>query len=277
MSHLYYTYDKEENQVNCHILNNIVTKSTLERFDFKLSDKNSICLDRLKKLIDTTTREEIAKSLNCDTSLITKHYNGDRNITLDYAVKYAKYFDVSLDYLAGISNEKIALNDEWGILLRKIYEYTGLSSHAVEILETLKSFGYTNYCDLINRLIEDLQPELDSLRDDLAFPEKSLFTTLVQYMEAEFLNNNKELSISAGGNLIDFKNTKSDDLLTDYRDMFIIKEIKAGKIIEQVLRNSVIDSLKTFKQQNDMSWLFRPDESKTEISIDDIDTDDLPF
>ncbi|MBR2133437.1 MAG: helix-turn-helix transcriptional regulator [Eubacterium sp.] len=231
----------------------------------------------MKKLIDTTTREEIAKSLNCDTSLITKHYNGDRNITLDYAVKYAKYFDVSLDYLAGISNEKIALNDEWGILLRKIYEYTGLSSHAVEILETLKSFGYTNYCDLINRLIEDLQPELDSLRDDLAFPEKSLFTTLVQYMEAEFLNNNKELSISAGGNLIDFKNTKSDDLLTDYRDMFIIKEIKAGKIIEQVLRNSVIDSLKTFKQQNDMSWLFRPDESKTEISIDDIDTDDLPF
>ena len=277
MSHLYYTYDKEENQVNCHILNNIVTKFTLERFDFKLSDKNSICLDRLKKLIDTTTREEIAKSLNCDTSLITKHYNGDRNITLDYAVKYAKYFDVSLDYLAGISNEKIALNDEKGILLRKIYEYTGLSSHAVEILETLKSFGYTNYCDLINRLIEDLQPELDSLRDDLAFSEKSLFTTLVQYLETDFLNNSKKLSISSAGNLLDLKNTTAEEK-ADYRNMFILKEMEAGKIIEQVLRNDVYESLKRFKQQNDLSEsIFPPDKRTEEISIDDIVTDDLPF
>ena len=106
-----------------------MTKSALERFDFKLSDKNSICLDRLKKLIDTTTREEIAKSLNCDTSLITKHYNGDRNITLDYAVKYAKYFDVSLDYLAGITDTPATDKD-----IRFICDYTGLSQRAVENL-----------------------------------------------------------------------------------------------------------------------------------------------
>lgn len=102
-----------------------------------MSDKNTICLDRLKKLIDTTTREEIAQALNCDTSLITKHYNGDRNITLDYAVKYAKHFNISLDYLVGITDTPTLDKD-----IRFICDYTGLSDKAVENLhKELKKDG----------------------------------------------------------------------------------------------------------------------------------------
>ena len=98
-----------------------------------MSDKNTICLDRLKKLIDTTTREEIAQVLNCDTSLITKHYNGDRNITLDYAVKYAKHFNISLDYLVGITDTPTMDKD-----IRFICDYTGLSDEVVKMLHAKK-------------------------------------------------------------------------------------------------------------------------------------------
>ena len=71
-----------------------------------MSDKNIIDLQNFRALVDKKTREEIAKGIGCDTSLVTKHYNGDRNITLEYAIKYAKFFDVSVDYLIGLTDTK---------------------------------------------------------------------------------------------------------------------------------------------------------------------------
>lgn len=60
---------------------------------------------RLRDLIDNSgkLRQQIAKDLKCDASTITKHYNGDRGINADFIVKYAKYFNVSADYLLGLS------------------------------------------------------------------------------------------------------------------------------------------------------------------------------
>ena len=68
-----------------------------------MCDKMGANIKRFQKLIDNSgkTRPTIAKELGCDTSTITKHYNGDRGITTDYLIKYAKYFNVSADYLNG--------------------------------------------------------------------------------------------------------------------------------------------------------------------------------
>ena len=73
-----------------------------------MCDKNSIDIKRFQELMDNSgkTRPTIAKDLGCDTSTITKHYNGDRGVTTDYLIKYAKYFNVSADYLLGLSNAK---------------------------------------------------------------------------------------------------------------------------------------------------------------------------
>ena len=98
-----------------------------------MSDKLNIKLDRLKRLIDTKTREQIAEALKCDTSTITKHYNGDRRITIDYLVKYAQYFDVSADYLLGLTD--VATTDKD---LRFVCDYTGLDEKTVKILNSFK-------------------------------------------------------------------------------------------------------------------------------------------
>lgn len=95
----------------------------------RMSDKLNIKLDRLKRLIDTKTREQIAEALKCDTSTVTKHYNGDRRITIDYLVKYAQYFDVSTDYLLGLTD--VATNDKD---LQYICDYTGLDEKAIQKL-----------------------------------------------------------------------------------------------------------------------------------------------
>ncbi len=102
-----------------------------------MSDKNTFNIQNLKSLIDKHTREEIAKGIGCDTSLVTKHYNGDRNITLDYAIKYADFFGVSIDYICG-RTENFTTDDE----LRFVCDYTGLNE---KIITTLK----TTYLDFV--------------------------------------------------------------------------------------------------------------------------------
>lgn len=107
----------------------------------KKIEKNGVNLERLRKLIDTKTREEIATRLECDTSLVTKHYNGKREVTAEYVVKYAKYFGVSADYLLDISEYKTPMDTEEGKIIREIEDYTGLSEEAIEKLHSYASLS----------------------------------------------------------------------------------------------------------------------------------------
>lgn len=95
-------------------------------------DKYGIDLERFHEFANCYTREEIAKGVGCDTSTVTKHYNGDRPINLDFAIRYAKFFDVSLDYLVHLSNEKMnAVSDE-EIFKRNMVDYSGFSLETIE-------------------------------------------------------------------------------------------------------------------------------------------------
>lgn len=99
-----------------------------------MKGKSGVILDRFKELVDTKTREEIATAIGCDTSLVTKHYSGDRTITLDYAVKYAEFFNVSVDYLVGLSSATTFDSD-----VKAVCKYTGLSDKTVNLLNYMTS------------------------------------------------------------------------------------------------------------------------------------------
>ncbi|HIS52673.1 MAG TPA: helix-turn-helix transcriptional regulator [Candidatus Onthomonas avicola] len=47
------------------------------------------------------TQQEIARYLGCDQSLYFKYERGERMLPLDFAVKLADFYHVSLDYLVG--------------------------------------------------------------------------------------------------------------------------------------------------------------------------------
>lgn len=57
------------------------------------------------------TQKQIAEYLMCDQSLYSKYERGERVLPLEYAVKLAKYYDVSLDYLVGETREKTHYRD----------------------------------------------------------------------------------------------------------------------------------------------------------------------
>lgn len=52
------------------------------------------------------TQKQIADYLACDQSLYSKYERGERPLPLEYAVKLADYYRVSVDYLLGRTNVK---------------------------------------------------------------------------------------------------------------------------------------------------------------------------
>ena len=52
------------------------------------------------------TQAQVAQYLMCDQSLYSKYERGERALPLEYAMKLAKFYNVSLDYLTGLSDKK---------------------------------------------------------------------------------------------------------------------------------------------------------------------------
>ena len=102
--------------------------------------------DRLRMLIDEKAnmgipREKIAKEFGCDTSTITKHYNDNSPIDVEFLYKYANYFNVSADYLLGLSDVKsVGPND------RAICEKIGCSEETYKALRYLFNDVISEVC-----------------------------------------------------------------------------------------------------------------------------------
>lgn len=54
------------------------------------------------------TQAAVADKLVCDQSLYSKYERGLRSLPLEAAIRLAEYYDVSLDYLAGRTEEETA-------------------------------------------------------------------------------------------------------------------------------------------------------------------------
>ncbi len=52
------------------------------------------------------TQKQIAEILFCDQSLYSKYERGERELPLKLAVKLADFYQVSLDYLVGRTDQK---------------------------------------------------------------------------------------------------------------------------------------------------------------------------
>ena len=52
------------------------------------------------------TQQNIAEYLNCDQSLYSKYERGERDVPLYIIVKLALYYETSVDYIVGITNDK---------------------------------------------------------------------------------------------------------------------------------------------------------------------------
>lgn len=52
------------------------------------------------------TQKQIASYLMCDQSLYSKYERGERDVPLHIMIKLAKYYNTSIDYLVGLTENK---------------------------------------------------------------------------------------------------------------------------------------------------------------------------
>ena len=51
------------------------------------------------------TQQQISEILLCDQSLYSKYERGERDIPISLLIKLADYYDTSIDYLVGRTND----------------------------------------------------------------------------------------------------------------------------------------------------------------------------
>lgn len=176
--------------------------------DKRFNNKN------LKDAIDKSgmTREQIAESVGCDTSSITKYYNGDRYPKTDIIIRLAELFNCSTDYLLGKAKCKNANLD-----IEEIHQLTALSEKAItELIVTSKQIDIDGYIsnpdiDVLNILIESdmfwsvlryikLMLEFSTIqeKEELFYNDESL--TLKGYAMSDYFRNN---AVNVFSSLID--------------------------------------------------------------------------
>lgn len=113
------------------------------------------------------TQESLLEALGVSQQTLSRYEKGQRQASLEFVIRAAKYYNVSADYLLGLSNAKSTEKD-----MKIACEVTGLSENAIEYLENLKDTDYPKSgciiesSDLIHAF--DVCLETDELLDLLA-------------------------------------------------------------------------------------------------------------
>lgn len=93
------------------------------------------------------TQLELSKELKVKRQTIAQWENGERDLKTGYIIALANYFNVSTDYILGLSEYKTTISNNIGIV-------TGLSEKSIEQLIYIKN-TLPKGIDFINRIIQN--------------------------------------------------------------------------------------------------------------------------
>lgn len=97
--------------------------------------------DRLRELRKehNLLQKDIAEKIGVSRDSITKYESGDREPTLDNIIKMAEIFDVSIDYLIGVSDIKVKTEPEYLVFIEKIKETEYRVSDLIKLFDMIKN------------------------------------------------------------------------------------------------------------------------------------------
>ncbi len=106
----------------------------------KEKNYNSPFAVRLREICNGRTQQEIADGAGITRQNLGRFLLGETKPDTDTLEKLAKYFNVSTDYMLGLTDNKTTDTD-----LRAVCEYTGLSEKAAENLHNYKTTANSKY------------------------------------------------------------------------------------------------------------------------------------
>lgn len=170
----------------------------------KASDKDSYGYDStfptlLRELLESSnvTQEALAKHCGVQRQSIAQWKDGNTKPDIMSLKKIAEFFDVSTDYLLGLTPNATTDTE-----LNAVCEYTGLSENAVNSLVELKELKYSKsraYIDLLSCIISDANLKyFMGVLEGYITPERELFDAHFAMSRAQI--DAKDLSIYVASN-----------------------------------------------------------------------------
>lgn len=228
------------------------------------NDCKKIFGTRLKELrIKAGLSQDIlAQKLKVSKSALGYYENAGRTPDIDILDKVAKYFDVSLDYLMGYSE-----NLTTDIDLKSVCKYTGLSEKAIKSTTIAKELSNKRLHDTIEFILEDLFKEVEG-RKTLTYKDNSnqelpsisyissecsqLITALALYFSVELTGDPLQsyLLVSPDGHFID-KEMKDGNLF-EFPDLLLSdKKILTEKIYYDEVCSAIKKAKKLYLEKKD--------------------------
>lgn len=210
-----------------------------------MCDKTNVTVERLRRLIDETElpRQAIADEMGCDVSTVTKHYNGTRNLTIDFIVMYARYFNVSSDYLLGLSEVRTVSPDT-----AMICRVTGLDDKAVQTLGEINNPTNFESPKEIIKTLNYLIGELDYREREEGYScnGQSVLLRLSEYL----MNRGEEAQVvHVLSNGMIFDDIAKAEKVTPHDGNISIKTVLAHEILDNYMLSALTDAVRNAKKQ----------------------------
>ena len=211
-----------------------------------MCDKKDITVERLRSLIDETglARQAIADEMGCDVSTITKHYNGTRNLTIDFIAMYARYFNVSSDYLLGLSEVRTVSPDT-----AMICRVTGLDDKAVQTLGEINDpTNFESPKEIIGAL-NYILGELDyrEQEDGYSCNGQSVLLRLAEYLKSSRNEEAQVVHVFSNGTI--FNDLEAAEKAIPRGRNISGKPMLAHEILDNYMLSALTDAVRNAKKQ----------------------------
>ena len=174
------------------------------------------------------TKSEVAKSLGIPYTTYLNYENDIREPNSDTLIKIAKYYNVSIDYLLGVSDVRTTDID-----VQEIRNATGLSEKSIVNIKKFcigEPFGMV----FLNKLLEGLVFPYDQ-------EDKSILYEIIMYL---FYNTPKS-SVPDDYFALLANNTLKRISFKAEKTKYEIGRIPECELIQQYMLNRIIDALKS--------------------------------
>lgn len=131
--------------------------------------------ERFKELVGNSTQEEVAKKINTSRQNVGNWLNGKSRPDIYALAEISKGFNVSTDYLLGLTNIKST-----DTTIQDICDYTGLDEITIEHFSALKNSQY----DYLLKVISFLTLQ-NKYADDGNVMQRNLLELMWQYIFAK--------------------------------------------------------------------------------------------
>ena len=231
---------------------------------------NTAFAKRLRELIESTgvSQSELANSVGVTRQAINSYTLGNTVPNSDVLTNIATYFDVSADYLLGLSNVQ-SIDPK----IVSVHQVTGLSEKAIRMLKNYNKTRMLTFTNMLNFLIEETGYEI---QDNGSYPiyEETLLRRLCEYFMFNKPTSNKKYLVTSTGDIIDSTKFDEDELkvficenygTTNLNKEIYFREMTASDFIESFDFRKLTEQLKEsktkyIKQKEELSGNHRKEE-----------------